>query len=46
MTQRSYVLVDAHSPEEAEGLVRQKRDEDLEWTQEPWPAREIKVVVG
>jgi hypothetical protein len=46
VTQRSYVLVDAHSPEEAEGLVRQKRDEDLEWTQESWPAREIKVVVG
>lgn len=45
-TQRSHILVQAHSPEEAESIAGQEPDEVLEWTEGRWPTRECRVVVG
>jgi hypothetical protein len=44
MMQDCYVFVDAHSVQEAEALVRQRADDEFQWTGEPRLHREYSVV--
>jgi hypothetical protein len=46
MAQECHVVVQAHTAEEAEALVRQKADEELKWTAEPQPRKDYKVFAG